>query len=412
MIKKLRRRFILITMCSVVAVLIIITGTINVASYVNLNRRAGQVLDLLAENGGYFPRPGGQKVGAPPDTLHGMSPETPYESRFFTIAFNDSGEITAVNTGSIAAIDTAAAFTYAQQVYASGKSSGFLDDFKYQSYAKDDGGTLLVFLDRSRDLDSLRAFIRASLAVSSLVTFAVFILLLIFSPRAIRPIADSYAKQKRFITEAGHEIKTPLTVISANIDVLELEQGASQWTKSIRNQVERLTALTAGLISLSRLAEEQPPAPLDFSLSDAVRESAEPFIGLAESQGRQFELDLEDNISLTGDEQSIRQLITILADNAVKYACADGKINLQLKRVGKYAAITCRNSAKNLQKGSYDILFERFYRADASHAQAQPGYGLGLSIAKAIVTAHKGRINAKSEDGASLTVNILLKINA
>jgi two-component system, OmpR family, sensor histidine kinase CiaH len=412
MIKKIRRRFIIITMCSVVAVLVIITGTINVASYRNLNQRADIVLDLLAENGGNFPQPDGQKDGTPRDSLPGMSPETPYESRFFTIAFSSNGEVTAVNTGSIAAIDTADAFTYAQQIYQSGRQSGFIDDFKYKSYDTDNGGTLLVFLDRGRDLDSLRSFVRASMAVSGSVIIAVFILLLIFSPRAIKPIADSYAKQKRFITDASHEIKTPLTVIGANIDVLEMEQGANQWTKSIRNQVGRLSSLTASLISLSRLEEEQSLQLLDFSLSDAVKESVEPFAELAQSQGKSFELSVEDHISFTGDEQAIRQLTTILADNALKYASGDGEISFTVKRLGKYAEIICRNSADGIEKGNHDILFERFYRADSSHSQTQPGYGLGLSVAQAIVLAHRGRISAKSEDGSSLIISVLLKLTA
>ena len=313
-----------------------------------------------------------------------------------------------MNTGKIAAVSTDEAIAMAQNLSSHNKTSGYTGNYKYLE-AKTDSGYRYVFLDCTKDLDSVRSFLSTSLLVSLCGILAVFLLVLVLSKRAIRPVAESYDKQRQFITNASHEIKTPLTIIDSCTEVIELEQGESKWTQGIRGQVKRLTSLTQSLVSLARMDEGNTNLTMtDFSLSDAVTETLEPFALLAENKGLRFLLDVQPGISYPGNEQNLRQLCSILADNAVKYALSGSEIRFSLKKKGKKPVLTGENAAEGLKMGDQSILFDRFYRGDASHSSETGGYGIGLSMAQAIVAAHGGKISAKSEDGTSLTITVQL----
>lgn len=407
MIYKLRRRFIAAAMVSIFIVLTILISAINISNFHNINENADMILDLLMENGGSFPMKQKNHDGFKPMPPE-MSPEVPFSTRYFTAIFNKSGDVIALNTESIAAISNSMAEELASNTYEKNKTSGFIDIYKY-SRLDTDNGSLLIFIDCKRDLDTFYSFLFNSILVSLTGMLLVFLLVLILSKMIVKPVAESYEKQKRFITDAGHELKTPLTIISANVEILELETGENQWTKSIQNQVSRLSSLTSDLVTLSRMDEENTSQLItDFSLSDAVSETAEPFHIMAENQHKSFTLDIEKNLSYSGNEQAIRQLISILMDNAMKYSPPNGKIQLSLKKQGKRMILSTFNTADNLEKGNMDILFERFYRLDPSRNSSTGGYGIGLSIAKAIVNSHKGTITAFSSDGNSLLITIKL----
>jgi len=402
MIDRLRRRFILIAMCSVVLVLGITMAAINYGNYRSVDVEADAVLSMLRDNGGLFPKME-PKFHGPGERRFELSPEAPFQTRFFTVTVGADGELTAVNTGSIAAISSDDAAEYARTVLARGKTSGWEGQYKYLIDRGEDNSTV-IFLDRSIELSSFRDFLGTSILVSLAALSAIFVLVLFFSGRAIRPVAESYEKQRRFITDAGHELKTPITVIDTSAEVLELEQGENKWTQSIRHQAARLASLTEDLISLSRIDENSRLIMVDFSLSDAVEESAEALKALLETKGRSLRMDIEPNISYKGSEQHIRQLVGILLDNASKYAVPDSEVVLTLKRQGKNAVLSCVNQADNLAPGDHREFFERFYRADASRNSEVGGHGIGLSIARAIVQNHKGKISAVSPDGRTLAV--------
>ncbi|MGI6070122.1 MAG: sensor histidine kinase [Blautia sp.] len=219
------------------------------------------------------------------------------------------------------------------------------------------------------------------------------------------PVEESYQKQKRFITDAGHELKTLLTIIDANVEVLEMEHGENEWTRSIRNQTRRLSGLTADLVTLSRLDEGGLEAlRVDFSLSDAAEEVLENIMAPALASGRKLSWEITPNLSMCGDEKQIRQLLSLLMDNAVKYSDEHGTIEVCVKKRGRGRQIVVTNTVSEMPSGNLNALFERFTRADASRSFQTAGYGIGLSIARAIVLAHKGKIKAKSGDGKSFTI--------
>ena len=239
---------------------------------------------------------------------------------------------------------------------------------------------------------------------------AVLALLLILSSRIVRPVAESFEKQRRFITGAGHELKTPMTIISADVDLVEMDCGENQWLIDIRRQTQRLTSLTADLIYLSRMEEEQPRlSPIEFPLSDAVEEMAQSFAALATSQGKAFSIRVQPMLSYLGDEKAIRQLVSILLDNALKYSPEGGQLTLTLEKQDRGTLLTVTNTVdKPLERAQLARLFDRFYRTDQSRNSQTGGYGLGLSIAKSIVLAHKGKIRAEQPDSNTLAIVVNL----
>ena len=382
---------------------------------------------------------------------HGISPESQFDTRYFTVTINSKGEVENIDTSKIASVSSENAAEYAKKLWKSGKKgdgkSGFADNCKYLT-VDEDGSTMYIFLSCQRELSTIKTYILASVGISVFGLVVVFIMIYFFSGKILKPVSESYEKQKRFITDASHEIKTPLTIIDANTEVIEMMEGENEWTSSTRKQIARLTSLTEKLVFLSRMDEEATKLEmLEFSLSDAILDTAEPFKAVAGTKGKKLTIDVTDKILYTGDEKTIRQLISILLDNAMKYSgCSSasrekGNINkknlnktnlnktiqtqnncvttidpapeieLTMRPSGKNRIITVWNTVDetaNIKKGRQDILFERFYRTDTSHNSKTGGFGIGLSAAYAIVKAHKGKITAESKDGRSIKFTIVL----
>ena len=420
MIRRLRRKLILTCMVSLALVLAVILGGVNLMSYHKVVSDADAILALLNENGGAFPssRPAeaAPPEGAPPDRDNpfdpgGISPETPYESRFFSVLLDGSGQPLKVDTGQIVAVDEAAAVEYAQNVQASGRSSGFAGNYRYL-VCEEAQGTLVLFLDCGRSLSTFVSTLLTSVLLALLGLLAVLVLLLILSRRIVRPVAESYEKQKQFITDAGYELKTPMTIIGADADLAEMECGENQWITDIRRQAQRLTQLTNDLIYLSRMEEESPRLqPIEFLLSDVAEEMAQSFQAPARSQGKELLLHIQPMLSFTGDEKAIRQLLSILLDNALKYSADGAPLTLGLEKQGRAILLTVSNTVdKPIDRDKLPHLFDRFYRMDPSRSSETGGYGLGLSIARSIVLAHRGKIRAESPDGMTLTFVVHLPL--
>lgn len=432
MIRKLQRKFLLAAIAAVFLVLLLLIGAINVLNFASLVSEADGTLEILSSNGGSFPqqmfRPQDRPVTGealseePPalpeegraffDLRRGGMGELAYQARYFTVRFDGAGNLLRSDLEHIATLSEEEASALAEAVYARGQSRGFRGDYRYCRTESQDE-ILLVFLNCQRELASFRTFLYASVGISLAGILAVFLLLLLFSGRIVRPIAESYEKQKRFITDAGHELKTPITIIRADTDVLEGDLAEdNEWLADIRRQTHRLTELTADLIYLSRMEEEDPALQqLAFSLSELVEETARSFQALALAQDKRFQSSVADGLTVTGDEKAMAKLVSILMDNAMKYSPAGGSVTLTLLRAGRNARLTVKNSTLPMEKGSADHLLERFTRGDSSRSSESGGFGLGLSIARAVAEAHRGSIHAQSEDGESLTVTVELPLS-
>ena len=427
MIKSLRRKFILITMMSVILVLSSIMTTINIFNYNDIMKASDAKLTVLSMYDGSFgtnapstPSTGDGSTQTPPDNddfkkKNGINEETPFNTRYFTVTFDSNGTVTTVNVDHIAAISFSEASYMAKDLFASSSESGFLGDYKYiTTTVKDSDGnkcTMYIFLDCSNDLNNFRSFLYASIGVSALGAALVFLLVLFLSRLAVRPMAESYEKQKRFITDASHEIKTPLAIIDANTEVIELENGESEWTISTKRQIKRLSSLTEKLVFLSRMDEEGSHLSIsDFSMSEIVSETVDSFSSVAEAKGKVLRFDIKPDISYRGDISMIQQMVSLLVDNALKYSNEGGEISVSLQESGKSRILKVYNTVTpgSLTPGNLDMLVERFYRNDTSRNSKTGGHGIGLSVVQAIVHAHKGKIHAESKDGNSILFTAVL----
>ncbi len=413
MIHRLRRKLIATSMLSLLLVLTVVMGALNILNYRGIVAQADATLALLAEGGGNFPptfpAAAPERPSEPPHRPHQqhISPELPFMSRYFSVTFAPDSSVTATDTTRIAAVDTNTAVEMAQRIRANGRTHGFVRDYRCLTTPAPEGGTRVIFLDCTRELSTCRSFLWGSIAVSVGGLLAVFVLILLVSGRVIRPVTESYAKQRRFITDAGHELKTPLTIINADAELLEMEVGEdNEWLRDIRQQTARLSRLTADLIYLSKLDEARADLQMiEFPFSDVVTETAQSFAALALTQHKRFTLDIAPMLTLCGDEKSIRQLVSVLLDNALKYAPDGGEIILTASRQPRSLLLTVANTAQPIDGEHLPRLFDRFYRVD--RARDGSGYGLGLSIARAVVNAHRGRISAAYADGR-LTVTVTL----
>lgn len=358
------------------------------------------------QNGGSNPGQPGAPGKQPSGDMGEMSPEAPFETRYFSVVLDASGKVTSTNLNNIAAVSEDQAEELAQKVMKAGESKGFIGIYRYAKAAQSDG-TLIAFTDCNKALDTFYKNVRISGLVSLAGVVAVFVLVVIFSRLVFRPVAESYQKQKQFITDASHEIKTPLTIIDANVEVIEMMAGENKWTKSTKNQVKRLASLAGQLITLSKMDEGDGMADkMRFSMTDAVIDTTSSFESVAETKGQKLVCDIEENLYFVGEEKRIREMFGIFLDNAVKYSTEGSEIHVSLERKGRKLIYQISNETDQIAKGNQDVLFERFYRSDASRNSATGGSGIGLSVAKAVAEAHHGKLTAESKDGKSLTITL------
>ena len=419
MIKKLRSRFIRIAMLSVTAVMLLLTIILNTANYISTDSDLKQTLTLIYENAGTIPHssapvpPDGSDAPAPPEDAQApQSPpddkiarregpftaETPFSTRFFVLRYTDDGTLTQADLKSIASVTEDDTQTYLSAALAHGAGYGYCGSYRFL-VAQEGGENIAIFLDSYHELRSLRIVLVWSLVADAACILLVFLLVLLLSRRAIDPVVRSAEQQKQFITDASHELKTPITVIATSLKVLEMETGKQKWIDKAMAQTEKLTDLVNSLVTLSRMDEEDSPLKMeDFPVSDAVSETAESFRELAESKGHALALSIAPGLTYRGDEYAVRQLVSILLDNAVKYAAEGSPITLSLEKARRGVVLRTSNGCDAQDGLDTGKLFDRFYRADIARSSGN-GFGIGLSIARSIAEGHKGGIRASLDGG-------------
>ena len=404
MIKKLRFKLIFVSMFSLLIVLVTIEGMIGVMNYRKMVLDADQVLEILSDHAGRFPEDFPLRKG---HDRPGMSPEIPYESRYFSVLFDEEGNERSADIGKVAAIDREEASAYARQVWNGQKSKGFIGNYRYMAI-QSEAGVRITFLDCRRQQDMFRNLLVNALWISLAGLGAVLLLIIYLSSRIIKPFSDNYEKQKRFITDAGHELRTPLTIIQADTEILEMDWGEeSEWLADIRKQTKRMNDLTSTLLALSWMEEGiQREMMVDFPLSDMVEETVNAFRGPARLREIKLSSSISLMLSMKGDQKAIHSLVTILLDNAVKYSNDRGTIFVALEKKKNKIRLSVFNTTESISREQIDRLFDRFYRTDGSRNSETGGYGLGLSIAASTVAAHNGKIIAETKDEKSLQITV------
>ena len=216
-------------------------------------------------------------------------------------------------------------------------------------------------------------------------------------------------RQKQFITDAGHELKTPITSIATSADIAAMEHEGDEWIDNIRRQAARLTKLVGDMVALSRLDEETPfPEKSRFSVSEAAWEAAEPFANLAKAKGKSYSQHIEEGLTLYGDRGSVQRVISILLDNAVRYSDDGGEIQLRIYGRRGRICVEVFNTCDLPDVSDLDRLFDRFYRLDESRSAITGGTGIGLSMVRAIAEIYGGKASVESADGKEICFKVVL----
>ena len=404
--KTLQKKFVITAMAAISVLLLILLGAINGLNFWQTDRQTDRLLETLTRQAAAAPRsePGmlpfpdmsgkrepGDFFSPPVTEDHAMS------ARYFCVWFDREGSVARTDIGRISSVSGEEAKEYAEKIYEQGKESGRLNRFEYRRMpARDGQGELLLFLDTSAQRYALLLVLALSAGIGILCWFGMLLLVILLSNKAILPIARNLEKQKQFVTDAGHEIKTPLAIIMANTEAMELCGGETKWSRNIKAQTARLGGLMQNLLVLARLDEgvEELPAS-DFSMSRLLEEALPTFCESAALKNVMIEAKIGQGIELHSNRENLLRLVSILLDNAVKYVPKGGEIAVTLKRQGRETLLQVENDCEELPVDEPEKLFDRFYRGDSARTQKSGGYGIGLSAAQAIVENCKGEIRAE-----------------
>jgi len=411
MIRTLRRKFILIAMLSLTGTVAVLCTAICIGNHYAVADRADRAIDILYQNHGEFPRPDAPADPSAAFRLQ-VTMETPFETRYFIAEITEHQEIKSVDTEHIAALDRQTVVESINQIVSSKKASGYVDYYRFKVFENESGGSTIIVLDCFLQLQAAYNMLRIVLIVSASCVLTVFILLLFFSKKAIRPFVENLERQRQFVTDASHELKTPLAILSANLGLLEDSYGKSKWLESAQTQVFRLDKLIKNLVELARTEETVKEELVSrFSVSEIAQASADAFQPMAESDGKTLTAEIAADIYLCGIQDNVFRLFTILLDNAIKYCDPGGNIRFILSQRGRNIYISVSNPCAGLDASQLSRFFDRFYRADSSRARSTGGYGIGLSTARAIVARHRGHISNRYDNGTITFTTVIPQVS-
>ena len=445
-IKKLKNKFLIISMCSFIAVMLIVGGLIYVSTLMVTRKEAKEVTQAIIDNGGNLPAvkvyihqhsssdssdtPGDQDKKVEEDikgnrslkeglneflnTLFGgengalTDKDQWYSVRYFTVCFDKNDQVTDINADRIASIDVSDAKQYALAVKNNMFRFGSIGDYYYQ-VQETKNGSIVAFVDCTNQIRLTNRILYIALMLIGFGSIISFIVLHALSYRVIAPEIRNAEQQKQFITNASHELKTPLAVIKANTQVQEMMKGKDEWTESTMRQVDRMTGLIQNLVTIVRAEEKEDSEDrIDTDVSEAIRDTVKSYLPVAENAGETLNQNIGDGIHMKAVESQIRQLATLLIDNAIKYCDEHGTINVELLQKGRGVKLSVSNTYAEGKNADYSKFFERFYRADKSHNVDKGGYGIGLSIAESLVKQYNGSIDASWKDDV-ITFDCILK---
>lgn len=336
------------------------------------------------------------------------SPEFSFSTRYFAVSLDTNENVTEIKTNHIEDLTQPDAEYYAKYALRNRFGFGRNGVYYYQVKRYDNGSFLVVYLDSTNQVNSTYRVLYAALILIGFGVIVTFIFVWTFSRKAIAPEIKNAELQKSFITNASHELKTPLAVIRANTEMQEMLSGETEWTQSTMRQVDRMSGLIQNLVMISRAREKEKTAWIVTDATKAVRETADTFSPVAKQDGKKLEIRADENVKMIASESDIRQLTSLLVDNAIKYCDKDGSIEVALSQKGKGILLCVSNNYADGRNVDYTRFFERFYREDESHNVDHGGYGIGLSIAESLVESYNGNISVTWKDGV-ICFNCILK---
>lgn len=414
--RKLQIKFIITTMIAVMIIVIGVFGIVTFENYKITNKQLDALLDFISENNGFMPDFENAKYQE-------LTDEAKYSTRYFTIRTDNRGDIVEINIDNIASISQEVAedittevlkssgnigifHKLANSILSNKKIYGFYSNYKYK-ITNLNRGKLIVFIDCQMQLESFKVATLRSFSFIIGAILIIFVFLIIASNRILSPIFKNIESQKNFITNASHEFKTPLAVVMADIDILEMTVGEdNEWLQSIKNQTNRLNTLTRTLLTLSNVQDGRATLETSrFSINDLISEVLDELRILIGD--RKIKFDKRLDAIMVADRDMIRQVINILFDNALKYTPEDGEIQIATGKKGRQVRFEIANTCEDAKSIDTSKLFERFYREDKSRTKKE-GYGIGLSIAQSIVGIHKGKISTGTTKDGKIYFRVII----
>lgn len=411
MIKNTRQKFMVITVAAISLVLILVLSLLNIGVFGGIYFTAKENIELIRERRGFVFSSERFEDAFSDNTSNKLSDviidSEKVSYMYVRISNNGTGSpFITTNMSDTYSADTI--FYIAKSLANSGDSGGLIGNMMFE-ITKDDLNTTVVIIDISRDMKLMNNLLLISIIIIILSIIFVLIFTYFLSKWAIRPVQTAFENQQRFISDASHELKTPLTVISANADVLESEIGENKWLTNIKSQSVVMNELIHDLLDLAKLDETSEDMILnEFDLSNIVLSKSLEFECTAFEQGKTFEQNITDGLMYKGNEESIKHLVTILTDNAIKHSDKNGIIRVTLTSNGNRRIFQVYNTGNGIKDSEKDKIFNRFYRSDESRSKATGGYGLGLAIAKSIVDAHNGTIAVDGEENKWISFTVIL----
>lgn len=410
MIKRLQKRFIVAAMTAITILIIVIVGATNVTNLMFTRRLINMQIETSDHSGNATEnierneriKEKYKEIGILPGVFGKYADIN--DSVHFTVKLNSDKSTGEIDLSSALSVDKTTSERLIEKVVQSEWKSGIVEEFYFRYTGPDNN--VLIFLYIGNYIDSIFRLAVLSLIVGILCWIIMFLIIVFLSKKAIKPFAENMERQRKFVTDAGHELKTPLAIILANTEALELYNGESKWSKNIRNQVERLDGLTKEMLALSKIESNDEFVMEKISLTQIVSETVDMFEESAAKKNLKFDTELQ-NITIKANKIQLNTLISILVDNAVKYSSANTDIKIRLRKKEDKIEFKIRNFCDVLPDCSSDELFERFYRGNDARTQQDGGYGIGLSAARAIVEVYSGTITAEYKDDNKICFKVI-----
>lgn len=400
MVRKLRIKLISITLCVLLIMVGVILITLNVYMRADSRRQTRALLSMVTEYDG-APMPPGRPPSPEEEIPEMLGPEPVLSrfTRFFYAKVNADGEIIEINRDRMLELPQDEAERYVHAILEKASAEGFIEDLQYY-VAEKPYGRMIALAERGAELGMLARLTRVSLWSAGFGGVLLLFFVILVSDWAVRPVKLTLDKQKAFISDASHELKTPLTIIQTSADVLENSIGPVRWLLTIRAQALRMSVLVKDLLTLARTEAgeiEKPHARLN--MSQAALNATLEFESLAYEAKKTLRHDIAPNVFFSGVEDDIARLFSILIDNAIVHSRENAEITVKLAQKGRNICFSVYNTGNDVPDADLQRLFERFYRSDSSRSRDTGGYGLGLSIAHAIAAGHRGKIQVTGEQG-------------
>ena len=448
-ISRLRRKFTLNAMLALVGAMAILVALIFAVNLVVTRNQIRDTMDYIAENNGELQdvqilslpesddsgESSGPSLSAPNGTFSetlrrdaynmqeffrdffgtedaedsaAVSLEDNYYLPYFVVIYDEEGTVTSIKANHMEGLTADEAVSLSDWARTNLLKLDQYGNYYYQVRSLDDGGQMVIFLNAESQVQSTSRLLYSSLIITGVAALFTLFFIWFFSMRAIEPLIRNAEMQQQFITNASHELKTPLAVIKANTEMQEILTGENEWSASTLRQIDRMNALIQNLVAITRAQENGTPERTQMDLIPVIREVIDSYRPVAQQSGKLLETVLPDNARMQASDAEIRQLATLLLDNAVKYCDDGGSICVRLHQKGRETTLTVSNSFAEGKGVDYSRYFERFYRGDESHPiEGQSGFGIGLSIAENLVKSYRGSIRAEWKDGVISFVCVL-----